>query len=186
MQEDNAIHSSSPAGNTPTPGASSSTIATNWTEQAIDEATDILTKPPAVTGWDGIGYSVMVGGEERSHDFYCMRGCDDKWMEDFLQCIRSYHRTASIPLIRYYASYGGADVLKNEVWRLHEENVIVVAKIGFRGIERAGKFLPPPSVELLQSCPLTMLMIRDICHQMSGVGNRFWLRSLMGDWKKPQ
>src|SRR5580658_4640249 len=146
MQEDNAIHSSSPAGNTPTPGASSSTIATNWTEQAIDEATDILTKPPAVTGWDGIGYSVMVGGEERSHDFYCMRGCDDKWMEDFLQCIRSYHRTASIPLIRYYASYGGADVLKNEVWRLHEENVIVVAKIGFRGIERAGKFLPPPSV----------------------------------------
>ena len=137
----------------------------NWTEQAIEEATDILTKPPEVTGWDGIGYSVMASDDERSHDFFCMRGCDDKWLMEFLQCIRKYKE--HIPFVRYYASYGGADVLKNEVWRLDEGNVIVAAPVGYRGIEREGKVIPPPSVELLQSCPLTMLMIRDICHQIA-------------------
>src|SRR5580658_971066 len=85
-------------------------------------------------------------------------------MIEFLTRYKNY-----LPMFRYYASYGGADRVSREVFRLQDGGVIVAA-----GIAMIGRDGTPPwlTVEEVQSSEPMGVMIRDMAQRMCDMGNR--------------
>jgi hypothetical protein len=145
----------------------------NWVEHAITEVERILTMPVEFSGWDGIGYSTvdfsyaLTKVEVKS--FFSFRFRNQ--CEEMVRTLRSYERNT--PLVKYYASFGGAAHLPKELLYQRDRGVTVVAKIALRGY-RSGE--PGPTVEGIQSVPAIMDFIREIAQEMCDQGNGILLK----------
>ena len=129
--------------------------------------TAFLPKTLVLSGWDGIGWSLLPPNPQwgdRFESIAAMRGGDsERWIIERLKRLESY-----TPVIRYYASYGEASPLTKEVYRKRDGGVIVAAGLCIQGFMSGA---PAPTVKGIQSSELTMMMIRDIAQQMCDLGN---------------
>lgn len=153
-------------------------MRTRWSQQAIEEVGDILANPVTKTGWDGIGYSVLLQPEDRNAErnavsSYGLR-YGDHHLPNLLRWVEQHQD--GLGLIRYYAAYGPASPLDREVICVTNGPITVRAKILFYAY---GDGTPAPTVGQIHSSDLTMTMIREMSEQMSQTASRLWLHSLL-------
>jgi hypothetical protein len=103
------------------------------------------------TGWAGVGYSVVIWDEVRCASFVALRE-QETMIADFFISLREHRE--NWPIVRYYAALEGASSLNNEIMRLEQSYLTVVAQLLLR--EQDGKPLPP-SVAEAKSSELTMI-----------------------------
>jgi hypothetical protein len=149
--------------------------ANAWVSKALEESNDILAFPPARTGWDGIGWSVVVLPEGRAVSMCALRGSNH--LEQLQEWIKAH--SENWPIVKYYAAWGNATEIHHEMYRMKNGPITVVAGGALWAIERKGVMLPPPmTVAKAKASSATMSMIREFSEEMAGGAARYYLEHL--------
>src|ERR1700733_14113816 len=147
-----------------------------WSDQSVREVNQILTQPASVTGWHGVGYSVIEYDKGGCASAFGFRGGLGH-LENLLSWIKDHELDDFY--IRYYCAFFGASVLRNQVYRLENGPITVVAQLGILGYASGA---PAPTVEGTQACEQTMRMIHDITKEMSDCGALILLERHANNW----